>query len=406
MHEILLRRYSIISGGQPTPPVNVIEKAVDLHTIQVISSSGYQKCINHLWKGWLVQDENDASVFVEYRDKDNPSFFVHMDPDRMRAPMHQNAAQMLLSIIYLILYTAAINSVNPTGRFDATEIAMYIFTLGYICDELLKLYKAGYYILGFWNVFNGLLYSFLMASFILRIMGLTLPNDDGNRSHYSTQSYNLLSFIAPMFWSRLLLYLDSFRFFGAMLVVLKVMMKESVIFFALLIIIIVGFLQAFIGLDLTDDDVAGDVLFIAESMIKAVLQAPEFDGFENFGPPYGIILYYCFTFLVMVRTPYSRAPSWWLMDTDKNRWFFLTSSSPSTTRRMRTFTKTQMKNTWRFFRRRLCSLFARPMKTSTLHPLTWLKFSFRPCWSGGCQRKHTSLSTTASWVSCMPLSCL
>ena len=60
-----------------------------------------------------------------------------------------------------------------------------------------------------------------------------------------------------MFWSRLLLYLDSFKFFGAMLVVLKVMMKESVIFFALLIIIIIGFLQAFIGLDLADDNVAG-----------------------------------------------------------------------------------------------------------------------------------------------------
>jgi len=106
-----------------------------------------------------------------------------------------------------------------------------------------------------------------------------------------------------MFWSRLLLYLDSFRFFGAMLVVLKVMMKESVIFFALLIIIIIGFLQAFIGLDLTDDNVAEDALFIVESMLKAILQSPEFEGFEGFGPPWGIILYYCFTFVVMVRIP-------------------------------------------------------------------------------------------------------
>mgnify|MGYP001297777532 FL=1 len=55
-----------------------------------------------------------------------------------------------------------------------------------------------------------------------------------------------------MFWMRLLLYLDSIRFFGAMLVVLKVMMKESLIFFALLIVIIVGFLQAFVGMDNAD----------------------------------------------------------------------------------------------------------------------------------------------------------
>jgi hypothetical protein len=56
-----------------------------------------------------------------------------------------------------------------------------------------------------------------------------------------------------MFWMRLLLYLDSIRFFGAMLVVLKVMMKESLIFFALLIVIIIGFLQAFIGMDNADN---------------------------------------------------------------------------------------------------------------------------------------------------------
>ena len=302
MHAVLLRRYSYISDGEPTLATNVIEKAVDLHATSVISSSGYQKCISYLWRGWLVQDENDPSVFVEYKDKDNTKFLVHMDPDRMRAPMYQNAAQMLFSIIYLILYTAAINSVNPRGNFDITEIAMYIFTLGYICDELVKIYKAGYHILGFWNAFNGVLYSFLIASFVLRVVGWRAEDDERGRNYWSTQGYNLLAFVAPMFWSRLLLYLDSFRFFGAMLVVLKVMMKESVIFFALLIIIIIGFLQAFIGLDLTEDDVAGDVIFIMESMIKSILQAPEFDGFETFGPPYGIILYYCFTFLVMVST--------------------------------------------------------------------------------------------------------
>lgn len=186
---------------------------------------------------------------------------------------------------------------------DAAEIALYIFTFGFVCDELVKVYKAGYQILGFWNAFNAVLYAFLTASLILRILGLTAPIDSDLRTRYSTVSYNVLSFMAPMFWSRLLLYLDSFRFFGAMLVVLKVMMKESVIFFALLIIIVIGFLQAFIGLDLTDDNVAGDSFFIVESMMKAILQSPEFAGFENFGPPWGIILYYCFTFIVMVRLP-------------------------------------------------------------------------------------------------------
>lgn len=102
-----------------------------------------------------------------------------------------------------------------------------------------------------------------------------------------------------MFWIRLLLYLDSIRFFGAMLVVLKVMMKESLIFFALLIVIIVGFLQAFIGMDNADTN-ADATIFILQAMANAVMQSPDFSGFDNFAPPFGIILYYIFTFLVMV----------------------------------------------------------------------------------------------------------
>ncbi|KAL8641526.1 MAG: hypothetical protein Q9228_001668 [Teloschistes exilis] len=84
-----------------------------------------------------------------------------------------------------------------------------------------------------------------------------------------------------------------------MLVVLKVMMKESLIFFALLTIIIVGFLQAFIGMDQVDDNktVTG---FILQAMANAVMQSPDFDGFEKFAPPFGIVLYYIFTFVVMV----------------------------------------------------------------------------------------------------------
>jgi phosphomevalonate kinase len=84
-----------------------------------------------------------------------------------------------------------------------------------------------------------------------------------------------------------------------MLVVLKVMMKESLIFFALLIVIIVGFLQAFIGMDNADTN-ADATIFILQAMANAVMQSPDFSGFDNFAPPFGIILYYIFTFVVMV----------------------------------------------------------------------------------------------------------
>lgn len=301
LQEVLLKRYSVMVDGEQTAPANVIERAVDLHALRVTGSSGYQKCVNYLWRGWLVQDENDPSTFVDFKKKDNTHYWQHVDPDRMRAPIYQNATQIIFSLIYLGLYTGAINTVNRTGDLDIVEIILYIFTLGFVFDEFSKWWKVGRFYLGFWNIFNMVLYALLTTSLVMRFIALGHPleDQDGQREKYNELSYNFLAFSAPMFWMRLLLFFDSIRFFGAMLVVLKVMMKESLIFFALLIVIIVGFLQAFIGMDNADSN-ADATAFILQAMANAIMQSPDFSGFDNFSPPFGIILYYIFTFLIMV----------------------------------------------------------------------------------------------------------
>ena len=40
LQEVLLKRYSILVSGEETAPANVIERAVDLHALRVIGSSG------------------------------------------------------------------------------------------------------------------------------------------------------------------------------------------------------------------------------------------------------------------------------------------------------------------------------------------------------------------------------
>ncbi|KAG7006597.1 calcium channel YVC1 [Physcia stellaris] len=299
LEELLLKRYSILINGEQTEPANAIERAVDLHCLRVIGSSGYQKCISYLWRGWLVQDDEDPSRFVPYEHKASTEYRVHLDPDRMRTPLYQNAVQVFFSVLYLVLYTLAINSINHTGDLDVVEGVLYLMTAGFLFDELAKFYKVGRFYIGFWNVFNLVLYALLCTSFVTRMIALGHPVGEAKREHFNELSYNFLAFSAPMFWMRLLLYLDTFRFFGAMLVVLKVMMKESLIFFALLVIVCVGFLQAFIGMDQVDDD-AQVTAFIIQAMANSVMQSPDFTGFEKFAPPFGIILYYLFTFVVMV----------------------------------------------------------------------------------------------------------
>jgi hypothetical protein len=300
LQDVLLKRYSITIEGKDSTPANVVEKAVDLHALSVIGSSGYQKCINYLWKGWLVQDDDDPSTFVAYDKRANTNYWAHLDPDRMRVPMYQNVVQIIISLVYLALYTGVVNTVNPTGDLDIVEGLLYIFTLGFVCDELSKLWKVGRYYIGFWNVFNNTLYGLLVVSFVLRMIALGHPLDSSGRHRFNELSYNFLAVSAPMFWGRLLLYLDTVKFFGAMLVVLKVMMRESAIFFILLLVIAIGFLQAFIGLDQVDNNITATG-FVVKEMINALMGSPEFDGFENFGAS----LTLCFVLLDSLITCYS-----------------------------------------------------------------------------------------------------
>lgn len=237
--EVLLKRFSILKNGKESPPSNAIEKAVDLHATTVIGSSGFQKCIHCLWKGWVSQDLEDPMQFTGYKHIANKNFWVHFDHDRIRAPKYQNLFQVMVSILYLVLYTASINTMfvhpshplnylftnhdsrNSRGDIDTAEGILYILTLSFIADEMSKLRKVGILYLSFWNVFNLTLYFMLGVSFVLRMIALAHPLDSEQRRNSNTLSYNFLACVSPLIWSRMLLYLDSIRFFGAMLVVLK-----------------------------------------------------------------------------------------------------------------------------------------------------------------------------------------
>jgi hypothetical protein len=218
----------------------------------------------------------------------------------MRTPLYQNVCQILFSLIYLAVYTAVINTVNPSGDVDVVEAILYGMTLAFMCDEAIKFWKVGWNYLEFWNAFNSTLYTILTVSLVLRFIALAHSSSTHNeqRQIYNELSYNFLAFAGPMFWMRMMLYLDSFRFFGAMFVVLRVMMKESLIFFALLFVVLAGFFQAFVGMAQVDADVPIH-RNILQGMVNSIMQSPEFDTFQDFAFPFGIILYYVFNFIVM-----------------------------------------------------------------------------------------------------------
>lgn len=149
LQSLLLKRFSVLANGEPTDPANAVERAVDLHALTVIGSSGYQKCISYLWRGWLIQDDAYPSNFISWSGKGNTDFWSHFDPDRMRAPVYQNAVQIFFSILYLVLYTIAINTINKDGDLDVVEGVLYLMTLGFVADEFSKFWKVGRFYIGF-----------------------------------------------------------------------------------------------------------------------------------------------------------------------------------------------------------------------------------------------------------------
>jgi hypothetical protein len=281
LERLLLTRFSTLRDGFPTQPANALETAVDLHALRVIGSSGFQRCVSYIWRGWLVQDDVDPSRFVRYERKASLTYWSHFNVDRIRVPVYQNTMQIAMSIVYLALYSQAINTINPTGDLDFVEGLLYMFTLGFMADEATKLWKIGYNYLQFWNLFNGFLYLALLLSFVLRVAALSNELHHPLRHRFNELSYYLLACTAPLFWGRLLLYLSTLRFFGAMTIVVSRMMRESAIFFALLLFIMLGFMQAFIGLNQATDNVAA-AKFVFTSMVNAIMTSPDFDGFDNY----------------------------------------------------------------------------------------------------------------------------
>lgn len=295
---VLCHRYLICLNGVDCTPVSALELAVDMHSTIIIGSSGYQRCIKWLWRGWIVQSSTDPHSYVLYKGVSSLSLRVHFDPDRVKTPAYQNKLEIFFSVIYLILFSVILNThQKDTTPVDVFEGLFYAFTVGSIFDEIVKLYHVGWNYLGFWNVFNDLMYCLISVAVGFRFASLS--HHGALRDHYDEVSFRILSCASPFMWSRLLLYLDAQQFVGAMIVVIKTMMKESILFFVLLAVVILGFLQGFLGLDASDGK-SEATRHILISLVNAVIGASGFQDVSELVPPYASILYYAYSFVLSV----------------------------------------------------------------------------------------------------------
>ncbi|ORY85602.1 hypothetical protein BCR37DRAFT_377292 [Protomyces lactucae-debilis] len=296
LSEALLRRYSICKGGEDTVPKSALETAVDFHFTRVVACNNAQMVVDYLWNGaYLVKyDEDDSSRVAPYSAGTSTNFWRHFQISRVTVPRYQHLITMFFNVCFLALYTATINTANDSGEIDAAEIAMWLFVLSYLLEELSRAYKVGKAYLSFWTATNLFLYSVFTAALILRIVAVNLHDHD-QRSHLIIVSYRTLSAVSPIMWMRFFVFFSSWnQTCGLLLICLQAMLVETIAFSWFALVVIIGFLQAFLGFDEADGTV--DALkSILHTIVQGTLGSPDFDFYKG---SFAIILYYIFSFLI------------------------------------------------------------------------------------------------------------
>jgi hypothetical protein len=143
-------RYSIMQNGNATVPTSAVELAVDFHVIRVIAATNFQRCVNALWRGYYsIQYYNDNRLIVgQYKYLTSQRFRQHFDTQRVKGippesvnkvPLYQNILNLFFTLLFVLLYTIAVNTPTEKGEFDIVEGFLFAFALGFFFDEVTKM---------------------------------------------------------------------------------------------------------------------------------------------------------------------------------------------------------------------------------------------------------------------------
>ncbi|SGY20209.1 BQ5605_C017g08528 [Microbotryum silenes-dioicae] len=294
-YRLLSSRFTVIEAdGDESLPLSALESAVDQHATFFLSSGESQRTVFALWKGLLVQriSADGTNVYEPYKPAIHASgFAAHFDPDRVGVPRYQFFFRICLWALFLVCYTIAIQT--PDRGFGLEDSVLYIQLLGYLIEDLTKLWKIGWFAaLGFWQIVNYGIYTLLAIAFCYRVAD-TMTHDAHKSEVYRLLSFQFLSSAAPLIWMKLLTIFDLFTFR---------MLKESAVFFTLLALLAIGFGQALTGLDNTKPDSNASTEAVIHSLVQGLLGSPTFEDYARGADsyPFGMILYYAWSVLTLV----------------------------------------------------------------------------------------------------------
>ncbi|KAH7916291.1 hypothetical protein BJ138DRAFT_1140008 [Hygrophoropsis aurantiaca] len=292
--------------GDISELTSALEIAIDTHCIIFLSSTEAQEVVDSLWNGELIQKNNEENdiQYVVYRKGPSTGFWGHLDPSRISVPRYQNIFRIILWFFFLVVYSQAVR--EPLERLDPNksslegwEYVLYVMALAFCFEDVHRWYKlfrfATYRAFGFWNVVAFITDGLLLSAFILRMAGLWAYGEQANNLRF--RSFQVLSFVAPFIWMKLITVFDGYKYIGTMQICVARMLQESGIFFALLSVLGIGFLQGLYALDAADGD-SEEASAVIHVLVQALLQSPNYDKFSI--SPVGLVLYYLWNLVTAV----------------------------------------------------------------------------------------------------------
>ncbi|KAF8915320.1 hypothetical protein CPB85DRAFT_1293894 [Mucidula mucida] len=273
--------------GDSSDMTSTLEMAIDSHCTIFLSSTEAQDVKNN---------EHLDIEYVPYADVESTTFWGHLDPSRLSVPRYQNIIRIVIWLVLLVVYSQTVK--QPAERLDPLnsryldvwEIIFYVLALSITTDTTQFFQLLGFVTwraFSFWNIISLVTDALMASAFALRIVGMYATGED-RTNHLRIASFQVLSFVSPFIWLLVTVF-DGYKYIGTMQICIARMLQESGIFFALLSLMALGFAQALYALDAADGQ-ADPPSGIANVLIQALLQSPDFSKFEN--SPSGMIMYY------------------------------------------------------------------------------------------------------------------
>ncbi|KAF9006592.1 hypothetical protein BDQ17DRAFT_1352015 [Cyathus striatus] len=299
LYTIMSSRYQHIQlDGDKSEMSSALESAIDQGCTIFLSSNEAQEVVSALWNGDLIQKNNEHHDidYVPFAETREHTFWGHFDASRLQVPRYQNIFRIIVWLFFLFVYSQAVR--EPLDKIDRNrntidewEVVLYVMSLSFIIEDTHKFFTLLRFVtwraFSFWNVIALLTDFLLLSAFVLRAIGLSSHGDRAPMMRL--RSFQVLSFVAPFIWMKLITIFDGYKYIGTMQICIARMMKESGIFFALLSVLAIGFGQGLYALDAADGSTEKpDVVF--NVLVQALLQAPDYSKYDQSSP--GLLLYY------------------------------------------------------------------------------------------------------------------